>query len=64
MDYVPDLMEKANGIAEKTIDKNNKDKIKVQQAPKNKILRTVKNVAEELNNDDDNDEYLDDEEDK
>lgn len=61
MDYVPDLMEKANGIAEKTMDKN-KDKIKVQQAPKNKVLKTVKSVAEELNNDDD--EYLEDEEDK
>lgn len=59
MDYVPDLMEKANGIAEKTIDKNNKDKIKVQQAPKNKVLKTVKEVSNKSNNEDE--EYLEDE---
>lgn len=62
MDYVPDLMEKANGIAEKTMDKNNKEKIKVQQMPKNKVLKTVKNPTEETTAEED--EYLEDEEDK
>lgn len=61
MDYVPDLMEKANGIAEKTMDKKNKEKIKVQQVPKNKVLKTVKNVSDEMNSED---EDLEDEEDK
>lgn len=64
MDYVPDLMEKANGIAEKTIDKK-KDKTKVQATPKNKILKTVRNIAEDQINDEvENEEYLEDEEDK
>lgn len=64
MDYVPDLMEKANGIAEKTIDKK-KEKPKVQTAPKNKILKTVRNVTEEQMNDEiEDEEYLEDEEDK
>lgn len=64
MDYVPDLMEKANGIAEKTIDKK-KEKPKVQNTPKNKILKTVRNIAEEQINDEiEDEEYLEDEEDK
>lgn len=64
MDYVPDLMEKANGIAEKTIDKK-KEKNKVQSVPKNKILRSVRNTLEdEIPEDNELDEYLEDEEDK
>ncbi len=64
MDYVPDLMEKANGIAEKTIDKK-KEKTKVQPTPKNKILKSVRNMAEEqINDDTEDEEYLEDEEDK
>lgn len=65
MDYVPDFMEKANGIAEKTIEKK-KDKTKVQTtAPKNKILKSIRNVTEETVNDEvEDEEYLEDEEDK
>lgn len=66
MDYIPELMEKANGIAEKTIEKK-KDKIKVQPTPKNKILRTVKNTSgeEKNNNNEVEDEvYLEDSENK
>ena len=64
MDYVPEFMEKANGIAEKTIDKK-KDKTKVQTTPKNKILKTARNVQEDQIKDEIRDEeYLEDEEDK
>ncbi len=64
MDYVPDLMEKANGIAEKTIDKK-QEKTRVQSMPKNKILRNVKNTAEDdISQENELDEYLEDEKNK
>lgn len=64
MDYVPDLMDKANGLAEKTIEKK-KTNPKVQSnPPKNKILRTARTITnKEIENPEDN-EYLEDEEDK
>ena len=43
MDYVPELMEKANMIAEKTMEKK-EQKSKVQPVVKNKIIKTVKNI--------------------
>ena len=43
MDYVPELMEKANMIAEKTMEKK-EQKPKVQPVVKNKIIKTVKNI--------------------
>lgn len=63
MDYVPDLMEKANGIAEKTIEKK-KEKPKVQATPKNKILKTVRTMPEDISEEIEDEEYLEDEEDK
>lgn len=63
MDYVPDLMEKANGIAEKTMEKK-KEKVKVQATPKNKILKTVRTMPDEETNTEVEEEYLEDEEDK
>ena len=60
MDYVPELMEKANEFAEKTVENKNK-KVKVQPTPKNKIIKTVKDTQEK-DNIIESDVYLDDEE--
>jgi sporulation protein YtfJ len=63
MDYVPDLMEKANGIVDKTIDNQKNNKTKIQNRPKNKIIKNARTDVSE-NKDDfaQDDEYLEDEE--
>lgn len=48
MDYVPEIMEKANLIAEKTMEKN-EQKSKIQPVIKNKIIKTVKNIENNEN---------------
>lgn len=66
MDYVPDLMEKANCIVDKTLDPQRKNKIKLpEKMIKNKMVKNInmpnipKNQTEIVDKDD---EYLDDEE--
>lgn len=63
MDYVPDLMEKANGLVDKTIDNKKNDKMKIQNRPKNKIIKNAKiGGNEDTRNQEKNEEYLEDEE--
>ena len=63
IDYVPDLMEKANSIVDKTIE-NTEDKKEKIKVPKIKHSKKIRNVSQIQTQDDekDDDEYFGDEE--
>lgn len=63
IDYVPDLMEKANSIVDKTIE-NTEDKKEKIKVPKIKHSKKIRNVSQIPTQDDekDDDEYFGDEE--
>ena len=67
MDYVPDLMQKANTIVDKNLDKskeddngNEKPKIKSPAKNKDKLIKKVKSIVKE-DSVDDVDEFMEDE---
>lgn len=65
MDYVPDLMEKANVIVDKTIDNQKKSKIKnpVKPPQKNKIIKNIHIPTPQENTEEtpEKEDYLEDE---
>lgn len=63
MDYVPELMEKANDLAEKSMERKN-NKSKIQTEPKSKIIKSVKNTPEDEKKNETEDVYLEKEDDK
>ncbi len=61
MDYVPDLMEKANMIVDKTIDSNKNNKNKdIEKQPKNRKIKNIPTTTdeEELENKVESEEYF------
>lgn len=68
MDYVPDLMEKANTIVDKTLDSQSqnsvpkKTKIKNPAKNKDKIMKNIRTNPIENKDDIEDEEYLEDEE--